>query len=125
MAAVESKNIILQITSTLEEIQKVNELMRFHQSFEEPDEHALQNFIRLRSDFLQQLDDLMKELNLEVKWRKWPSFPFFADFLVNTKLSPLARVFRSHSLGSTVPRKAENPYSIASYKLSFATKPVV
>ncbi len=70
MAAVESKNIIPQITSTLEEIQKVNELMRFHQSFEEPNEHALQNFIRLRSDFLQQLDDLMKELNLEVKWRE-------------------------------------------------------
>ena len=67
---VESKNIIPQITSTLEEIQKVNELMRFHQSFEEPDEHALQNFIRLSNDFLQQLDDLMKELNLEVKWRE-------------------------------------------------------
>ena len=70
MEAVESKNIILEITSTLEEIQKVNELMCFHQSFDEPDDHALQNFVRLRSDFLRQLDDLMKELNLEVKWRE-------------------------------------------------------
>lgn len=63
------ENLSLEITSTLEQIQKVNEMILFHQSFEEPDENALDNFNRLRGDFLQQLNILMKDLNLEVKWR--------------------------------------------------------
>jgi hypothetical protein len=57
---------ILEITSTLEQIQKVNDLILFHQSFEEPDENALYNFNRLRDDFLQQLNTLMEDLNIEV-----------------------------------------------------------
>lgn len=70
MEAVAEKNIIAEITSTLEEIQRVNEMILFHESFDEKDENAIQNFIRLRVDFLSQLDELMKELNLEVKWRE-------------------------------------------------------
>mgnify|MGYP001547940531 CR=1 FL=1 len=70
MEAVANKNIIAEITSTLEEIQRVNEMIIFHESFDEKDENAIQNFIRLRSDFLRQLDEGMKELNLEVKWRE-------------------------------------------------------
>ena len=70
MEAVENKDIITEITSTLEEIQKVNKMIIFHESFDERDENAIQNFIRRRSDFLSQLDELMKELNIEVRWRE-------------------------------------------------------
>jgi hypothetical protein len=70
MEAVENKDIITEITSTLEEIQMVNKMITFHESFDERDENAIQNFIRLRSDFLSQLDELMKELNIEVRWRE-------------------------------------------------------
>ncbi len=59
---------MLEISSTLEQIQKVNEMILFHQSVEEPDENALDNFNRLRDDFLQQLNILMEDLNIEVKW---------------------------------------------------------
>ena len=69
-ATMANKNIITEITSTLEEIQKVNKMITFHESFDERDENAIQNFIRLRSDFLSQLDELMKELNIEVRLRK-------------------------------------------------------
>ena len=69
-ATMANKNIITEITSTLEEIQKVNKMITFHESFDERDENAIQNFIRLRSDFLSQLDELMKELNIEVRSRK-------------------------------------------------------
>ncbi|WP_373548657.1 hypothetical protein [Haliscomenobacter sp.] len=62
-------DLILEITSTLEQIQKVNSMILFHQSFEEPDENALDNFNRLRDDFLQQLNALMGDLNIEAKWR--------------------------------------------------------
>lgn len=74
MEAVADKNIIAEITSTLEEIQRVNEMILFHESFDEKDENAIQNFIRLRVDFLAQLDELMKGLNLEVKWRSQIDF---------------------------------------------------
>ena len=70
MEAMANKNIITEITSTLEEIQKVNKMIIFHESFDERDENAIQNFSRLRSDFLSQLDELMKELNIEVRWRE-------------------------------------------------------
>lgn len=63
------EDLILEITSTLEHIQKANEMILFHQSFEELDENALYNFNRLRDDFLQQLNILMEDLNIEVKWR--------------------------------------------------------
>lgn len=59
-------DLILEITSALEQIQKVNEMILFHQSFEEPDENALYNFDCLRDDFLQQLNTLMEDLNIEV-----------------------------------------------------------
>lgn len=57
---------ILEITSTLEQIQKVDELILFHQCFEEPDENALDNFNRLRDDFLQQLNTLMEDFNIVI-----------------------------------------------------------
>lgn len=60
------EDLMLEITTTLEAIQEVNELILFHQSFEEPDGNALDNFNRLRDDFLQQLNTLMEDLNIEV-----------------------------------------------------------
>ena len=60
------EDLMLEITTTLEAIQKVNEMILFHQSFKEPDETALYNFNCLRDDFLQQLNTLMEDLNIEV-----------------------------------------------------------
>lgn len=60
------EDLILEITSVLEQIGSVNEMILFHQSFEEPDENALDNFNCLRGDFLQQMNILMEDLNLEV-----------------------------------------------------------
>lgn len=57
---------ILEIASTLEQIQKVNEMILFHQSFEDADENALDNFNRLQDDFSQQLNNLMGDLNIEI-----------------------------------------------------------
>lgn len=59
---------IIEITSTLEQIQKVNSMLDFHRSFEEVDENAIENFERLREDFLQQLAELMQPFHIEVKW---------------------------------------------------------
>ncbi|MEM6320434.1 MAG: hypothetical protein AAF960_22380 [Bacteroidota bacterium] len=41
-------------------------MLAFHESFQEPDTTAIDNFLALRKDFLTQLADLFKELNLEV-----------------------------------------------------------
>lgn len=56
-----------EIVATLEEIQKVNQMIAFHRQFKEPDENAIQNFMQLRTSFLQQLADLLLEFDIEVK----------------------------------------------------------
>ncbi|GEM_PF-1542800 len=59
---------IIEITNTLEQIQKVNDLLTFHRSFDEVDTNAIENFERLRKDFLQQLAELMQPFHIEIKF---------------------------------------------------------
>ncbi|MEL6941583.1 MAG: hypothetical protein AAFO82_02865 [Bacteroidota bacterium] len=63
------KGIIPQVISTLERIQEVNQMLAFHRTFAEPDENAIENFQDLRNDFMQQLAELMKAFELEVRWK--------------------------------------------------------
>lgn len=59
---------IIEITSTLEQIQKVNDLLAYHRSFGEIDTNAIENFERLRADFLRQLAELMQPFHIEIKF---------------------------------------------------------
>jgi hypothetical protein len=59
---------IVEITNTLEQIQKVNNMLEFHRSFDEVDDNAIENFERLRDDFLRQLAELMQPFHIEIKF---------------------------------------------------------
>ena len=62
--------LIDEISATLMQIQRTNQMIAYHQQFKDIDEQAVANFTRLRKDFLEQLDGLMKELNLKVDLRE-------------------------------------------------------
>lgn len=55
------------VVNTLEQIDKANKMLAFHRQFEQPDENAIDNFTRLREDFLRQLANLLKDFEVEVK----------------------------------------------------------
>lgn len=56
-----------EIIHTLEEIDKANKMLAFHKQFDEPDLNAIENFKRLRQDFLKQLALLLKDFEIEIK----------------------------------------------------------
>lgn len=60
-------NTIIKITNTLEQIQKVNDMLAYHRSFPEPSVNSIENFERLRVDFLRQLAELMQPFQIEIK----------------------------------------------------------
>lgn len=66
----EESTLLIEKNATLEQIQRANQMIAYHQQFKEPDKNAIDNFISLREDFLKQLDELFKELNLEVRLRE-------------------------------------------------------
>ena len=66
----EENTLLTEINATLEQIQRANQMIAYHKEFKEPDNSAIDNFLSLRKDFLGQLDELFKELNLEVKLRE-------------------------------------------------------
>ena len=66
----EENTLLIEINATLEQIQRANQMIAYHQEFKEPDDSAIDNFLNLRKDFLGQLGELFKELNLEVKLRE-------------------------------------------------------
>lgn len=66
----EENTLLIEINATLEQIQRANQMIAYHQSFQEPDASAIDNFKSLRKDFLAQLADLFKELNLEVRLKE-------------------------------------------------------
>ena len=66
----EENTLLIEINATLEQIQRANQMIAYHQSFQEPNSSAIDNFVNLRKDFLAQLTDLFKELNLEVKLKE-------------------------------------------------------
>jgi hypothetical protein len=55
------------IINTLEQLDKANRMLAFHRDFDEPDNNAIQNFERLRANFLRQLAVLLKEYEVEMK----------------------------------------------------------
>ncbi len=69
MESTDSKIQVEEITTTLEQIQRVNQMMAYHKTFSEPDQTARSNFQELRNDFLAQLATLMDAFDLEVRWK--------------------------------------------------------
>ena len=61
-------DLLIEINSTLEQIQEVNQMLAFHKQFEEPDTNAINNFVTLREDFIRQLQVLMQNFSIDVKY---------------------------------------------------------
>ena len=61
-------DLLIEINSTLEQIQEVNQMLAFHKQFEEPDTNAINNFVTLREDFIAQLQVLMRNFSIDVKY---------------------------------------------------------
>ena len=61
-------DLLIEINSTLEQIQEVNQMLAFHKQFEEPDTNAINNFVTLREDFVAQLQVLMRNFSIDVKY---------------------------------------------------------
>ena len=61
-------DLLIEINSTLEQIQEVNQMLAFHKQFEEPDTNAINNFVTLREDFIRQLQVLMRNFSIDVKY---------------------------------------------------------
>lgn len=66
----EENTLLIEINATLEQIQRANQIIAYHEAFKELDTSAIDNFRSLRKDFLAQLTDLFKELNLEVRLKE-------------------------------------------------------
>ena len=54
----------VEIVNTLNEIQKVNDMIVFHQSFGETSGIAIENYQTIRQDLLDQLNVLLRTYNL-------------------------------------------------------------
>lgn len=67
MTKINDKSRLVEITTTLESIAEVNEMLAFHRSFDEPDLNAIENFIRLRGDFFKQLSNLLDPFEVEIR----------------------------------------------------------
>ncbi len=64
---IQENTLLIEVTAILEQIQRTNQMISYHQQFKEPDANSIDNFLELRKDFLAQLDELLKGLNLEVR----------------------------------------------------------
>lgn len=61
----EQDPVITEISATLEQIRRANQMLAYHRQFEAVDQNAIQNFERLKTDFLRQLAELLKELEID------------------------------------------------------------
>ena len=61
----EQDPIITEISVTLEQIRRANQMLAYHRQFKEVDQNAILNFERLKNDFLRQLAELLKELEID------------------------------------------------------------
>lgn len=57
--------VITEISATLEQIRQANQMLAYHRQFKEVDQNAVQNFEQLKNDFLRQLAELLKELEID------------------------------------------------------------
>jgi hypothetical protein len=62
----EMENIKSNLNDLLDLIARANKMITFHQSFENPDFNAIDNYKRLKDDFVRQLVELLKELQIEI-----------------------------------------------------------
>lgn len=54
----------IEILNTLSEIQKVNDMILFHESSGNGNSIAIENYLVMREDLLDQLNELLKSYNL-------------------------------------------------------------
>jgi hypothetical protein len=54
----------IEILNTLAEIQKANEMLAFHKSLNNDNSLAVENYLVMREDLLEQLNELLKSYNL-------------------------------------------------------------
>lgn len=54
----------IEILNTLSEIQKVNEMIAFHENLDNTNSISMENYLVMREDLLEQLNDLLKSYNL-------------------------------------------------------------
>ena len=55
----------IEIANTLNEIRKVNEMIDFHKAQIEPSQNSINNYITLRIDLVEQLNDLLFRYHLK------------------------------------------------------------
>ena len=67
MTKLAEKSRLVEITTTLEAIAEANKMLAYHRSFSEPDLNAVENFLRLRTDFLEQLAVLLHTFEVEIR----------------------------------------------------------
>ncbi|QMW02676.1 hypothetical protein [Spirosoma foliorum] len=68
----EQDSVITEISATLEQIRRANQMLAYHRQFKEVDENAIQNFERLKADFIKQLAELMKEMQIDADFHTSP-----------------------------------------------------
>ena len=59
--------IITEVSTTLVQILRANQMLAYHRQFKEIDQNAVENFERLKADFLRQLAGLLKELEIDAE----------------------------------------------------------
>jgi predicted solute-binding protein len=58
----------IEIVNTLNEIQKVNDMIVFHQNQPDVSSMSVENYMVMREDLLMQLNGLLKNYNLTFSW---------------------------------------------------------
>lgn len=60
-----SSNLYSEITDVLSRIERLNELIQLHQKQSVPDSLAVEGYERLRGQYISQLEELLKALNIQ------------------------------------------------------------
>ncbi|WP_020603754.1 hypothetical protein [Spirosoma spitsbergense] len=60
-----SSNLYSEITDVLSRIERLNELSQLHQQQSVPDFLAVEGYERLRGQYIKQLEELLKVLNIQ------------------------------------------------------------
>ena len=61
----EQDPVVTEISATLEQIRRASQMLAYHRQFKEIDQNAIQNVERFKTDFLRQLAELSKELEID------------------------------------------------------------
>lgn len=66
----------IEILNTLDALAKVNAMLRFHREQSEPSTNSIENYLSLKANLLKQLNELLDELDLEVRIEDKPKSYF-------------------------------------------------